>query len=85
MFYGISVSPPRALPLKKHVIPRKGSLQTKMAGDGDKTPPSSPKKPSDGKGGGEKGDCSSSHAVMVERITVFTGEVSKLSKVNYHE
>ena len=49
--------------MKKRVIPRKRSTETKMAGD----------------------DSSSSHTVMVKRVTAFMGEVPKLSKVNYQE
>ena len=37
-------------------------------------------------GDSQKGDGSSSpRAVMVERVAAFTGEVPKLSKVNYQE
>ena len=50
-----------------------------MAGDGDKTPPSSPKKLLHG------GGSSSPRAVVVERVTAFTGDVLKQTKVNYHE
>ena len=63
MFSGGSISPPRQPPLKKRVIPRKRSTETKMAGD----------------------DSNSSRTVVVEHITAFTGEVPKLSKVNYQE
>jgi hypothetical protein len=72
--------------LKKCVIPPRRSTETRMGGTDDKTPPPSPKKHFGGKGTGEKGDGSGEpHTAVVERVTSYTGEVPKLTKVNYHE
>ena len=83
MFYGGSISPPRAPPLKKHVISRRGSTETKMAGDGEKTPPGSPKKPLGGKGVDGAGSSGKGDVVRVVREIGGSANWPMLTKTNY--
>ena len=83
MYYGGSISPPRASPLKKRVIPRRGSTETKMAGDGEKTPPGSPKKPLGDKGVDGAGSSGKGEVVRVVREFGRTTSWPMLTKTNY--
>ncbi|CAN6234641.1 unnamed protein product [Urochloa humidicola] len=77
MYYGGSISPPRQPPLKKRVIPRRRAMETKMAGEDEKTPHG---KGGDGAGGSGKGE-------VVRIIREFGGAANwpMLTKTNYTE
>jgi hypothetical protein len=84
MFYGGSVSPPRQPANKKQVVPRRSATATLMAGDGKKTPPSSPKKPGSGKGDGGVGGSGKEEVVRVVReLGGGTATWPMLTKTNY--
>ena len=83
MYYGGSISPPRAPPLKKHVISRRGSTETKMAGDGEKTPPGSLKKPLGGKGVDGAGSSGKGEVLRVVREIGGSANWPMPTKTNY--